>query len=185
MSSPLIDRELAIRAQYYNHSVIGAATWKKLMNSASNYTALKKYMNSVRPEFREDPQEVSQARQAAGEIKKDIKKTNDNIAKQKAGEYAVPYAAVAVQMSKRRGLKSNSNEKVNTVLSVQRKDINSNYIEQQQYIAYTTYGKAPVISTEVSVSKTNNKEYYVQRGVSNSNDVMREAYIGLEVEPMS
>lgn len=49
---PILERELKIRAQYYNQSIIGQRIWREIIKSAANYPAL---IELEKDKYRNDP----------------------------------------------------------------------------------------------------------------------------------
>ncbi len=70
---PMIDKEIAVRAQYYNQSIIGQRIWREIIKNAANYPAL---LQLEKDKYRNDPT----VRAYQSTVKAKIKKEGESIA---------------------------------------------------------------------------------------------------------
>ena len=75
MISSLIDREAAVRGQYYNQAVIGSITWGKMIRSSPNYKELQAFTNL---QAKGNPVVSQKIKAAQAQMQSDISKLKSN-----------------------------------------------------------------------------------------------------------
>jgi hypothetical protein len=162
---PFVDRELSIRAQYYNKFVVGNYIWNEAIRDGANSRRLRRYNKS---KLETTPAESIETSLVEGSIEKDIKAIKDNIAKALANETMVTLSAPITQYFV--NLKTNTLEKLNGTLVVLKEKVSSPLVETYQNIAYNRYKKTPVVHTEVLALKEDD-QIEIVKGPSSANDV--------------
>lgn len=162
---PFVDRELSIRAQYYNKFVVGNYIWNEAIRDGANSRRLRRYNKS---KLETTPAESIETSLVEGSIEKDIKAIKDNIAKALASETMVTLSAPITQYFV--NLKTNTLEKLNGTLVVLKEKVSSPLVETYQNIAYNRYKKTPVVHTEVLALKEDD-QIEIVKGPSSANDV--------------
>jgi len=162
---PFIDRELSIRAQYYNKFVVGNYIWNEAIRDGANSRKLRRYNKS---KLETTPDESMQSSLVEGSIEKDIKAIKDNIARALANETMVTLSAHITQHFV--NLKTNTLEKLDGTVVVLKEKVGSPLIETYQNIAYNRYKKTPVVHTEVLALKEDD-QIEIIKGPSSANEI--------------
>lgn len=176
---PFIDRELSIRAQYYNKFVVGNYIWNEAIRDGSNSRKLRRYNKS---KLETTPAQSMEESSVEGAIEKDIKAIKDNIAKALANETMATLSAPIIQHFV--NLKTNTLEKLNGTVVVLKEKVGSPLIETFQNIAYHRYRKTPVVHTEVLALKEDD-QIEIVKGPSSANDISAYSMSTFNITPHS
>ncbi len=174
--TPLIDRELSIKGQYYNQSVIGQTMWAKMIRGAENYKELKQLRDA---QARANPQAQIQAKRIEGQQQKEVEQLQKNIAAQAKGKKIdqgqVNLAAATFNAAV--NFLSHPGESVKRTVVVGKAPFNPHLQQQKENLLLTT-GTSPVLVTQMQVNKEGGTAT-VNEQVSPKNDMWTAITRGL------
>jgi hypothetical protein len=181
--NPLIDRELAIRAQHYNQSVIGVAMWYKQISTAQNSAELKKYQEVL---AKAEPQIKQQLDKTKSMEQAEVQNLNKAIAQFKKGSplnHSQEHNVVANILESTSSIVNKKSERVRTTVIVDNQAVINQALEENtNYLRYNT-NSLVVASTQIKKTKTDNNEISLSQSVGDSNDLIMSV-VGDYINPL-
>lgn len=172
-----VDKELSIRAQYYNKYVFGSYLWNQAIRDGNNARKLRRYTDSL---LERTPQESIQSRAVDAQIQRDTRQVSQNIAKLTADNIIISMTTPIARLFD--SLKKGASSHISATAIILKDKVPSFLIDSYQNVAYSLYKETPVVHTEVR-SITENGQIYIGKGPSDSNDVIRQSLINFRISP--
>ena len=184
MISSLIDREAAVRGQYYNQAVIGSITWGKMIRSSPNYKELQAFTNL---QAKGNPVVSQKIKAAQAQMQSDVSKLKSTSSSRLKGSEAnqvLTATIAAIAKSNSNAVQPASSAMRKSVL-VNSKDVTNNHLQSQtdQVVAATKTQpvliksvKAEMVNGKVlfnsEVGETNSQQLSITRGLVSNHNVM-------------
>jgi endonuclease YncB( thermonuclease family) len=184
MISSLIDREAAVRGQYYNQAVIGSITWGKMIRSSPNYKELQAFTNL---QSKGDPVVRLKVKAAQAQCDSDINKLKCNSSSRLKGSEAnqvLTATIVAIAKSNSNTVQPAGSAMRKSVL-VNSKDVTNNHLQSQTDQVVAAHKTQPVlmktvkaemvngkVQMNVGVADNNSQQLSVTRGLVSNHNVM-------------
>ena len=184
MISSLIDREAAVRGQYYNQAVIGSITWGKMIRSSPNYKELQAFTNL---QAKGNPVVSQKIKAAQAQMQSDISKLKSNSSSRLKGSEAnqvLTATIVAIAKSNSSAVQPAGSAMRKSVL-VNSKDVTNNHLQSQTDQVVAAQKTQPVlmktvkaemvngkVQMNVGVADNNSQQLSVTRGLVSNHNVM-------------
>ena len=177
MISSLIDREAAVRGQYYNQAVIGSIIWGKMIKSSPNYKELQAFTNL---QSKGNPLVRLKVKAAQAQCTSDINKLKCNSSSKLKGSEAnqVLTATIAAIAKNNSNAVEKPGSAIRKSILVNSKDVTNNYLQSQTDQVVAANNTQPVLVKTVKSEMINGK-LQVNLGVADNNSQQLSVTRGL------
>ena len=167
--SPMIEREAAIRGQYYNQAVIGTAMWAKMIYGSENYKELKQitHLQKIGNPYTQHKLKASEA-----QLDKDIKELQTSVKQRSTGGYVTPVNSALIKSiaENNTNVVTQSGYEVKTSIQIESKNtINKNLNTKVE--ALTTEESSAVVLTYSTKAEKVNDKVVVNNKIAHKNDL--------------
>lgn len=178
---PLLERELAIKAQYYNQSVLGSALWSNMIRGAENFEQLKKI---TKQQTLGDPRAKLMQKRVEGQQEKEVKELQCSLKAKAKGQATKADAGLAASIFKAiTSFVPKKEDKLQKTVVIPREQVQNNSLKQQAEDLLQRYGIMPLLSTQTSAEDLDGT-ISISEGVAQHNDLLAEI-TGGRVNPLA